>query len=255
MGRLKVLKKINQIIFLSFLVLLGVGPHFVSAQTSCGTNYCADQPNMSSGGSIDFSSPNYTGRATIGDTALPVGNEAVTSGSGQQAVGGGTTSSTPELEVTLEATNIDMGVFNPETPSTGTATFSVRSYLASGYVVYTVGSPPTAPGGAQIDPMTNGGTSTPGTEQFGINLVDNSNPNVGANPTQSPDNTFSFGYAATNYANANNFRYNSGDIIARSDSSSGVTTYTVSYLINVHPVTTPAGKYIFTQSIVVTSTF
>jgi hypothetical protein len=207
---------------------------------------------MGPGGTNDASSTNFSGRASVGDTALPANNQGLATGTDEQSTGGNTSSDIPELEVTLSAVSIDMGVFSSSAASTGTATFSVRSYLSSGYVVLTYGNPPTASGGAQIDPMTSGGTSTPGTEQFGINLVDNSNPDVGANVTQGE---FGVGYAANNYNTANNFRYNVGDVIARSNTSSGVTNYTISYLINVHPVTTPAGKYVFTQSIVVTPTF
>lgn len=248
-------KKINQLFFISFAVLFMISPNFAVAQQASSNNYAVDEIFMGPGGSNDVSSTSYSARGTVGDTALPQNNEGNSDSTNNQTFGGNTTSTNPELEVVLNAVNIDMGVFNPSAASTGTSTFSVRSYLSSGYAVYTIGNPPTTTGGADINPMTTGGTSSPGTEQFGINLVDNSSPDVGANPTQTPDNTFSFGYVATNYNTANNFRYNNGDIVARSDSSSGVTTYTISYLINIHPVTTPAGKYIFRQSIVVTPTF
>lgn len=247
-----VFKKLGQSISIFFAVALWAGPQFAFAQTSCGNSYCIDEVFMGPGGSNDVNSPNFTGRGSVGDTALPINNQGIATGTDEQSTGGNTSSATPELEVTLSAVNIDMGVFSPSAASTGTATFSVRSYLSSGYVVYTYGVPPSTTGGAQIDPMTTGGTSTPGTEQFGINLVDNSNPDVGANVTQGE---FGVGFAANNYNTANNFRYNVGDAIARSDSSSGITNYTISYLVNVHPVTTPAGKYTFTQSIVVTPTF
>lgn len=210
--------------------------------------------NTGSGGGGGNGAPNG-GKGGNGGSGTVIVRWIASATSGSESIGGNTTSTNPELEVILNAANVEMGVFSPSAASTGTTTFSVRSYLSSGYAVYTIGNPPTTSGGADINPMTTGGTSSPGTEQFGINLVDNSNPDVGANPTQTPDNTFSFGYVATNYNTANNFRYNNGDIIARSDSSTGITTYTISYLVNVHPVTTPAGKYIFRQSIVVTPTF
>lgn len=249
------IKNISKFLFVLMAVGLWLTPNFAFAQQSSSSNYAADEIFMGPGGSSDVSSTNYTGRASIGDTALPLNNEGNADSTNDQSYGGNTTSANPELEVTLAQSSIDMGVFSPSAASTGTATFSVRTYLASGYVVYTIGQPPTTTGGAQIDAMTSGGTSSPGTEQFGINLVANTSPSVGSNPTQTPDNTFSFGAVAANYGTANNFRYNSGETIASSNSSSGVTTYTISYLVNVHPVTTPAGKYIFTQSIVVTSTF
>jgi hypothetical protein len=110
-------------------------------------------------------------------------------------------------------------------------------------------------------------TSAVGTEQFGINVVANSCPGsapgsgsgscsgtLGANPSQDPDATFSFGHAATNYDVAISYTYNDGDIIAQSDTSSGFTLYTISYLFNISNVT-PAGTYTMSQSLVATSTF
>lgn len=236
---------------LSTLVLL-TGPNFAYAQVSCSGAYCVDETFMGPGGTNDFSSNNFTGRATAGDTALPEVGDGTSTSSSDQTLGGNTTTADPVLEVSVPATTINMGNFSPSTPSVGSATFTVRTYLASGYSIYTFGNPPTTTGGAQIDAMSSGGSSTPGTEQFGINLVANSSPSIGANPTQEP---FGVGFAAANYNSANNFRYNNGDVIAQSDSSSGTTTYTISYLININPVTTPAGKYIFNQSIVVTSRY
>lgn len=249
------MKNISKLLFVAFGLCLWLGPSFAVAQQACGVAYCSSEPLFSSGGSNDVNSSNYTGRATIGDTALPANNEGNADSTNNQTIGGGTTTTNPELEVILSSNDVDMGVLGPNTASTGTATFGVRTYLASGYIVYSMGTPPTASSGRSISALTSGGTSSPGTEQFGINLVANSSPSVGANPVQTPDNTYSFGTVAANYATANSFRYNSGEVIAQSSSSSGITTYTVSYLININPTTTPAGKYIFRHSIVVTSTY
>lgn len=254
------MKNISKLLFVVFGVSLWLGPIFAVAQEACGVAYCSSEPIMSSGGSNDVNSSNYSGRATIGDTALPANNEGNSDSTNNQSYGGGTTTTNPELEITLPATSISLGVLGPNAPSTGSATFSVRAYLSSSYAVYTIGNPPTASSGRALNALTSGGASSPGTEQFGINLVANSNPSVGANPVQTPGNTevgapYSFGAVAANYATANTFRYNSGEIIAQSASSSGVTTYTISYLVNINPVTTPAGRYIFNQSLVVTGTY
>jgi hypothetical protein len=94
-----------------------------------------------------------------------------------------------------------------------------------------------------------------GTEQFGINLVANTNPTTfGANPVQQPDSTFSYGAAATGYNTANLFKYVKGDVVASSSKSSGTTVYTISYLYNISPVT-DAGEYRFSHVLVATATF
>lgn len=100
--------------------------------------------------------------------------------------------------------------------------------------------------------MATNDSSHPGTEQFGINLVANTSPaSFGANPN---NGDFGFGSVAENYNVANQFRYVSGDTIAKAEKSSGETTYTISYLVNVTGLT-PGGSYASNQTLVVTGTY
>lgn len=226
---------------------LGLGP--VLAQSS-STNYMIEESTIGPGGLIDANSNNYNLRASLGDTG--VGNTASTN---FQLYGGYTTTDQEYLEVSVTGMSEDLGVLTASAAATTTGTFSVRSYLAQGYTVTTISEPPTSESGEQINPLSSPTASSAGTEQFGINLVANTSPTTfGANPDQQPDNTFSFGYAATGYATTNQYKYAQGDVIARSDSSSGQTDYTISYVYNVSQ-STPAGKYDFNHVLVVTSTF
>jgi hypothetical protein len=103
-----------------------------------------------------------------------------------------------------------------------------------------------------IDPLTTASTSQTGVEQFGVNLVANTLPvSVGANPN---NGQFGFGEAATNYNTSNSYRYVSGEAIAKAPKSSGLTTYTLSYLVNVDSLT-PGGQYTSNQTLVVTGTY
>lgn len=222
---------------------------FVSAQEATSPNYKVDELFIGSGGSNDASSSSYQGRASIGD--LGVGNAA---SANFQAYAGFTTTGAPVLEVVVSNTNLDLGALNAGTTAFGTATFSVRTYLASGYVVITKGAPPTSEAGATITPLSGGGAATTQVEQFGMNLKDNSTPNVGAEPVQIPDSSFSYGLPASGYDTANIFRYNDGDTIARSNSSTGQTDYTISYIVNISPIT-EAGVYVFEQDIIVVGTY
>lgn len=96
------------------------------------------------------------------------------------------------------------------------------------------------------------GVSQPGVEQFGINLVANTSPSsVGSNPD---NGQFGFGAVVGNYSTPNQFYYSSGDTIAQSPKSSGVTNYTITYLVNVEGLT-PGGKYRSDQTLVVLGTF
>jgi hypothetical protein len=95
-------------------------------------------------------------------------------------------------------------------------------------------------------------TSSPGIEQFGVNLVANTSPtSAGANPAQS---IFGVGEAATNYDTPNSYRYVSGDTIAFAPKSSGVTTFTITYLVNVGALT-PGGQYTSAQQLICVATY
>lgn len=86
-------------------------------------------------------------------------------------------------------------------------------------------------------------------------MVANTSPaTFGAVPQQLPDASFSFGSAATNYNTANNFRYVDGEQVAQSAQSSGVTNYTISYIVNISPLT-KAGVYELDHQMIVVATY
>ena len=228
-------------------------PLIVSAQIPSSSNYSVPESGFSSGSSIDANSDSYNARISIGD--LGIGQ----SESGNYiGFGGFITPDEEYVELTIPITVIDMGVIEPGTPGTGTATITARSYLNNNYVIISPRDPPTNESGAQIDPMTTAAVFSAAVEQFGINLVANTSPVVqGADPSRMPvDNgTFAFGEAAPGFDTANNYRYNPGDIIARSVTRGyGETEYTISYILNVTTIT-PAGLYRMEQDLVITATF
>lgn len=227
----------------------------VFADSSASTNYRVDQTFFGSGGELDASSATYRAKQTAGEVGA--GNTASAT---YQAYAGFNTTDEPYLEFFVTSSTVNLGYLDTSSASTATGQFYVRAWQAEGYVVRTESDPPKNTQGAySLTPMSSGGSSTPGSEQFGINLVKNTNfcgsgCDVGADPVQVPDNTFSFGTAAAGYNTANNFRYNKGDIIARSTKSTSVTIYTVSYLYNISS-TTPAGEYKFNHDMVATATY
>jgi hypothetical protein len=203
-------------------------------------NYKVNEAFFGTGGQLDASSTNYKGKLSAGE--LVVGNTA--SGNYQSWVGFNTTNQ-ELLEVAVVGASFDFDGINPgvSTVNFASSTFAVRNYLSSGYVVRIGGAAPKAVGSSeQIDPLTSPTASATGQEQFGINLRANTSPTVGANPTQSPDGTFSFGVAAAGYDQGNLFKYVEDDVIAQSAASSGTTTYTISFILNTS-VNTPAGLY------------
>jgi hypothetical protein len=233
------------------LLLLGVSNGVVVAQQSSSTNYEINEYFVGPGGELDLSSTNYNARATLGD--LGVGN---LNGVNYQLYAGFTTTIEPYIELVVNQTTIDMGLLDEFTTGTGTATFSVRTYLAEGYSVYASGELPTiGVGGPTIDGISTQAASSPGTEQFGFNLVANTSPvTFGANRVQYPDASFSFGEPTDNYNDNGLFKFSTSEAVASSTESSGRTDYTVSYIMNVAPLT-DAGVYVTNQTFVATSTF
>lgn len=209
-------------------------------------NYQFDESTIGAGGLVQSSSANFQGSSASGD--LAVGEAA---SENFQVVAGSKTTNDPTLSFSVNNANVDFGSFTPSSASTTTANFSVSNYTSYGYVVQVLGTTPTN-GSHVIPAMTSTDPSQSGTEQFGINLVANTSPtSVGANPLHE---IFGVGSATTNYGTSNKFRFVSGETIASAPKSSGKTTYTLSYLVNVASLT-PGGKYTSKQTIVVTGTY
>lgn len=236
-------------------LVLGSATAMVSAQQSVSPGYQVDEVFFGTGGELEACSADgngdsisYCSKQSAGETA--VGN---TVSPGYQADAGFNTNREEYIELNVNASSTDLGVLSVGSAATTTGSFSVKSYLSSGYVVANASDPPKS-GSTFLTNLLTPTASAPGTEQFGINLKDNSSPDVGAEVVQVPDNTFSFGAAASGYNTINQFKYVKGDIIAQSTRSSGQTNYTVSYLYNIKN-TTPAGRYDFNHVLVATATF
>ena len=248
MKHMRRVKHTNVIVSL-VIGLLVLAPVPVFADESSSTNYKVDQTFFGSGGELENSSANYKAKTTVGE--LGVGE---TSSANYRAFAGFNTTDAPYIEFVVTADNIDLGYLDTASAKTANGTFSIRAWQSQGYVVVTASDPPVnSTGGQFLAPLVGGGATSPGTEQFGVNLVANTTPvNFGAAPVQT--NSYAFGQAATGYNTANNFRYNKGDIVAQATQSSSVTNYTMSYLFNISPVT-PAGSYTFNHILVATATY
>jgi hypothetical protein len=213
---------------------------------SASSNYKFEESTVGAGGLNDSNSNSYQGNSSTGD--LLVGNTA--SGNYQIDTGSQTTND-PALSFNINNGAANFSTFSPTIPSTATSSFSISNYTSFGYVVQIIGNPPTN-GTHTINPMAMSGSSNVGIEQFGINLVANATPvSFGSNPN---NGQFGFGSVTPNYNIGGNFRYVSGETIAQAPRSSGITIYTISYLVNVSSVT-PGGQYNSDQTIVITGTY
>lgn len=221
------------------------------AQQASSSNYSVDEVFFGSGGELEACSTSYCSKQSAGELA-----QGETSSTNYSAQAGFNTNREEYLEFIVNPVNVDLGYLGETYTSSTSATFSVKAYLAHGYSVINGGDPPRT---TDVVPHTLNALTSPtssqiGVEQFGINLVDNSSPNVGANHTQVPDGTFSFGAPTNDYDNANLYKYVKGDAIASSSRSSGQTNYTVSYVYNM-AANTVAGTYIFNHSMVAVGTY
>lgn len=218
------------------VLLIGAG-----AQTfaqSASSSYKVEESFFGTGGELDASSSNYKAKQSAGE--LTAGNAA---SNNYQFQGGFNTSDEPVLEFAVNGGTYDLGILDASVTGAVMATFTVRNYLSSGYVVKVNGSTPSLSDGTHnLSAMSAAASSDPGTEQFGVNVVDNGNPDIGASPTQVPDGTFAFGNAITGYDTPNMFKFVDGDTIAFSAKSSGQTNYALSIIANVARET-PAGQY------------
>jgi hypothetical protein len=254
-------KKITGILLAVVLTIAGY-PSLALAQSS-SPNYRVEESYFGIGGNPGASSTNYGARQSGG--SLGAGSAA---SDDYRAEVGFNTPSEPFLEMYVTGADVDLGDLDDTTPSIASAqaedcdcSFSVRSYLSSEYVVITASAPPTNESGDELQAKSSQGNPSGSTsvEEFGINLVDNSSPDVGANPANQPDDSFADGEAASGYEIADQFKYVIGDIVARSPAVAsnpgiGKTDYTITYMAKISNIT-PAGFYEMRHDLIAVPTF
>lgn len=244
-------------VFFTILVLALAQPAFLFAQTHSSNSYQVNEATFGSGGSIDTNSASYNARGSIGDMA--VGDSSSTS---YAAVAGSISPDQEYLAITINTGTVDLGTLSTSSTGIGEASFSVNSYINGSYAVKTM-SQSLKNGTAYLAPMTAGGASSQGTEQFGINLVANTAPTngsfptgAGVNPAHQPNSSYANGIAASGYDTVNNYKYNAGDTIASSGSGRawGQTNFVISYIANISAIT-PGGLFTSVHDLVVVPSF
>jgi hypothetical protein len=143
---------------------------------------------------------------------------------------------------------INLGNLSTGSTKAGTSQFAGGTNSPSGYTVFIQGTTMTS-GNNTIKALSVQTPSFPGNNQFGINLRDNSLPNVGTNTSGSGSAT-----PMANYNTANQYKYLNGEAIARSTLPSDYNRMTVSYIININD-SQPPGVYASTFTYLATATF
>jgi len=221
-------------VMLAVMLVVASGAGTANAITSSSNNYQMTETQF--GSTQKSCSGQYCAQASIGEVTDGV---SIADSTAQFE---DITNNEPFLDMIVEPGDSNLGVLTTQATATKTTSIKIRSYLISGgYSLQIIGTPPKFDGHTLNAPTTPT-VSTPGTEMFGINVVANTTPNVGTNPIQVPADQQVFGVAHDNYKTANKFMYQSEDVIARGQTDSGRTDYTVSMVVNIAN-STPAGKY------------
>lgn len=143
----------------------------------------------------------------------------------------------------------DMGVLEPDATLVAHSQMAVGTNATAGFVIFASGGPPAA-GVNIIDPVDFPDESRPGTNQFGINLVANTEPAVGSDP----EGEWANAVPTDDYGEPNKYKFVSGDVVAHSPNVSLMKRFTVSYILNANPHLR-AGVYTTTINFVASGRF
>ena len=144
--------------------------------------------------------------------------------------------------------NIDFGVLSENATSFGTTQMMAATNGFGGYNITVTGTTMTS-GNNIITPLATRTSSSQGVQQFGMNLANNTNPNVG-----SPVTGVGTGSATLDYSIPNQYKFVSGDVVASSPLSTDYNKYTTSYITNIAP-NQPAGYYSTTLTYIAFASF
>lgn len=150
-------------------------------------------------------------------------------------------------------------LFSPSDTALASSQMAASTNAQFGYSITVQGATLTS-GSNTIAPMTAAAVSTKGTGQFGMNLVANTTPVIGANITTASNGTDLKGRALAGYDTADTFKFTANTATPIADSAQGGVgptngqTYTVSYIVNV-PGNQLPGTYATTLTYICTPTF
>lgn len=194
----------------------------------------------------------FTG-ATLGGTATDTGSVAASTATQIILTGTmpeslifctgatvGTTLGIPDCSTATSGAVSFNQLFSPTDTATATSQMAASTNAASGYVITVNGATLTS-GSNTIAAMGTSTTGVRGTGQFGLNLKLNTTATstvpVGLEVAAAPNGTSLRGQASAGYNTVDNFKFLTGDTVARSDNTvAGPTNaqiFTSAYIVNV----------------------
>ena len=143
----------------------------------------------------------------------------------------------------------DLGELTPETTLTAQSQMAVGTNASGGFSIITYGTSMAA--GTNVIPGLEEPTlSQVGTNQFGINLVENTEPAVGIDP----EGEWANALPNPDYSQPDHYKFVSGDMVAYSPNVSLMKKFTVSYIVNASRSLRP-GVYSTTVNFIATGRF
>ena len=124
----------------------------------------------------------------------------------------------------------DMGQLDANETLTAQSQMAVGTNASAGFVIMATGAPMSA-GTNVIASSSDPSLSQPGENQFGINLVANTEPVIG----NDPEGDWANAVVSADYSQPNLYKFESGDIVASSPNVSLMKKFTVSYVLNSSP--------------------
>lgn len=144
--------------------------------------------------------------------------------------------------------DVSFGSLSASSTQSGLSQMGVGTNGGSGYAITVNGGTLTS-GGNTISALAAQTAAIAGTEQFGLNLRDNTTPNVGADPDGSGTGT-----PTANYNTVDQYRFVTGDTIGSKGSADQFRRFQVSYIANIDTAT-EAGTYTAVMNYIATATF
>ncbi len=148
----------------------------------------------------------------------------------------------------VQGSLLELGELSASAARSGTSQFAVATNDPAGYTTSVIGTTLTS-GNNVIPAAAAPQPSSPGNGQFGINLRNNTAPDVGEEPTGLGSGTIS-----ADYGTVDQYKFVSGDQLVASADPTEFNTFTVSYIANVAASQAP-GAYAATMTYIATAAF
>lgn len=224
-------KRIKEaVIILAISVTLVLAHQVIASMQS--TNYKIWLDNFGSAGGAGASAGGFQMNSSVTSPSGPVG---ASNNFGERS-GFAPIENEPSIGFNVQGGELDFGQLSPASTAYSSHTFSAYTNSQMGYKIEVHGEPLHSADHTLTPIGDTASASVPGTEQFGINLVENTVPNVGTNPFGG------IGKVSDQYNTANKYAYSDGATVAYAPSFSYQTDFTTSVIINISPQT-PAGTY------------